>query len=210
MKKSATPGFLKKLMPLLLITGLLAGCKTLQVNTAKTTANTPDIGIKWNLDGRIHDSLYDDLEQVMLDVVEEFNSQPHAFKVHRMKERDRDKDYITIDINQAKIVRGGEKAAGYLITAAGIATPIILLTSGESYIITFFYWPMHRVLAHVDLSSSLAGEKRSFRNVISERSALFSSNKRQIPKMMTGLKKGLLKALIDVEMQLKANEQPAK
>jgi len=210
MKTTISFGLLRQIALYLCAALLMASCKTLQVNTAKTTANTKDIGLKWNLNGRIHDSLYNDIEQVMLDVVEEFNSQPHAFKVHRMKERDRDKDYITIDIDQAKIVRGGEKAAGYLITAAGIATPIILLTSGESYIITFFYWPMHRIQALVDLSPTLAGEKRSFRNVISERSALFTSNKRQIPKMVVGLKKGLLKALIDVEMQLKANEQPAK
>lgn len=210
MKYSIAPKRLRQAAFLLCTVLLFSACKSLQVNTAKTTANTKDIGLKWSLNGRINDSLYDDLEQVMLDVVEEFNSQPHAFKVHHMKDRDRDKDYITIDVNQAKIVRGGEKAAGYFITAAGIATPIILLTSGEPYIITFFYWPMHRIQALVDLSPNMAGEKRSSRNVISERSALFSSNKRQVPLMLSGLKKGLMKALLDVEMQLKANEQSGR
>ena len=180
----------------------LCSCNTLHVSQTKNQGNTTSLGVEWNYGDVSNEGLQKKIDSVMVLELDKFNAQKHAFTVHRKKPRDKEKDYITIDFEKAKVVGTGGKIAGYVITAAGIATPILLATMESSFIFTFYYWPMHNINSKVTLSPNLSDERKNSKNVVAMTGALFASTNGQVEKLLRKYAAELQKTLLDIETQL--------
>lgn len=197
----------KRLQPLvtIVLVCLLLSCKaTFQVMDTKTTVNTPEIGIEWNYGENVHPSMTRQIDSILILEIESFNAEFHAFKVRRKEKKD--KDYVSIEFNHAKIIGSGGKIVGYTVTTIGIlAIPATIIATEGALAIGFYYWPTHSISSRADLSPNLAADKRGFGKIGSETGALFSANRKQVPKLYQQLKFSFKAALIRIEQQLVAN-----
>jgi hypothetical protein len=178
-------------------------CKSLQVVETKTSANTPELGIEWNYGDRVDERLVKPIDSVLLKTMDDFNAQSHSFKVHK-KER-KDKDFVSFEIERAKIVRPGGKVAGYTLSAVGLALPVVMVLAQSPWIFAFVYLPHHEISSRAELSPSLAAEKRWFGLIGNGKLALFTKDRKQVPKMLTNYGNRFAEALKKIEAQLKAN-----
>ena len=183
----------------------LTSCDVIHVAQNKTKANTTSLGIEVNYND-IPNSVYQkQLDSSLTVEIEKFNSEAHAFSVHRKSPRDKDKDYITIDFEKARIVGTGGKIAGYAITTLGLAAPFVLIAVESPIILAFYYFPEHNLTTRVTISPNLSEDRKDHKNLLVNTGALFSSNKKQIPKLMQKYTNGFHKILLDVEKQLAAH-----
>lgn len=180
----------------------LCACNTLHVSQTKTTANTPSIGVEWNYGDVPNDILQKKIDSALNVEIEKFNTQKHSFTVYRKKPRDKQKDYMTIDFEKAKVVGTGGKAAGYVITTIGLATPVVLAVLEAPIIFSFYYWPYHNIHSSVILSPNLSGEKKNNKKVVAMTGALFASTNGQVQKLVRKYAEAFHKTLVDVETQL--------
>lgn len=184
----------------------LCSCNTLHVSQTKNQGNTPTIGVEWNYGDISNETLQKMIDSAMVVELDKFNAQKHAFSVFHKKPRDKAKDYITIDFVKAKVVGTGGKIAGYVITAAGIAAPILLATMESGFIVSFYYWPMHNIASKVTLSPNLSDERKNDKNLVAMTGALFASTKGQVEKLVWKYAVELHKTLLDIEAQLSRNK----
>ena len=180
----------------------LCSCNTLYVSQTKNQGNTPSIGVEWNYGDISNDILQQKIDSIIVAEMDRFNSQKHSFTVHRKKPRDKEKDYISVDFTKAKVVGTGGKIAGYVITGLGLATPIYLAATQQSYILAFYYWPNHSIMSKVTLSPNLSDERKNNKNLMVSTGALFASTNNQVEKMVRKYADGFHKTLLDIETQL--------
>lgn len=181
----------------------LCSCNTLYVSESKTAGNTPSIGVEWTTSSITNEDLQRKVDSSLTAELASFNEQKHAFTVHRKMPRDKEKDYISIDIERGKVVGTGGKVAGYVVSAAGlIAAPVTLAAVQSPLIFGFYYFPQHNLASKVTLSPSLSGEKRNFRNVTVMTGALFTSTDKQVTKLVRKYTDMLHLTLVEVETQI--------
>ena len=193
---------------LLLILSLcwLCSCNTFYVAQNKNTANTKSLGVECAYGDISSEVLQQKIDSVLRAEMERFNTQQHSFAVHPKKPRDKEKDYISIDFQQAKIVGTGGKIAGYTITTLGLAAPVPLIAAEAPLILWFYYWPQHTIHSKVTLSPGLSGEKKNTKNVVSNAGALFASDEKQVEKLLEKYGQTFQTVLLDIETQLNANK----
>lgn len=182
--------------------GWLCSCNTLHVAQNRTSANTTSIGVEWNYGQVSNEALLKSIDSVLNVEMEKFNSQKHSFTVHKKLPRTKEKDYLTIDFEKAKVVGSGGKVAGYVITTLGIAAPIALAVAKSPLILGFYYWPMHNIHSKVTLSPNLSDERKNNKYVAVMTGALFASDEKQVPKMLRKYAESFHKLLTDIETQL--------
>ncbi len=180
----------------------LSSCDVIHVAQNKTTENTSTLGIEVNYNDIPNSIFQQQLDSSLTVEIDKFNSEKHAFTVHRKNPRDKDKDYINIDFQKAKIVGTGGKIAGYAITTIGLATPFALLAAESPLLLAFYYIPEHNITTRVTISPNLAEDRKDHKNLFASTGALFSSNKKQVPKLMQKYTHNFHKILLDIEAQL--------
>lgn len=182
---------------------LLCSCNALYVSQGKTVKNTPSIGVEWNTTSIPNEELQRKVDSSLTAELARFNEQKHAFTVHRKMPRDKEKDYISIDIEKGKVVGSGGKVAGYAVSTVGlIGAPVTLLALQSPLIFAFYYFPQHNLTSKVTLSPSLSGEKRNFKNVTVMTGALFASTDKQVTKLVRKYTDMLHQTLLNVETQI--------
>jgi hypothetical protein len=182
---------------------LLCSCNALYVSQNKTANNTPSIGVEWNTTSIANEELQRKVDSSLTAELVRFNEQKHAFTVHRKMPRDKEKDYISIDIEKGKVVGTGGKVAGYVVSTAGlIGAPATLIALQSPLIFGFYYFPQHNLTSKVTLSPSLSGEKRNFKTVTAMTGALFASTDKQVTKLVRKYSNMLHETLLNVETQI--------
>ncbi len=183
---------------------VFCSCKTLQVAENKNIKNTPSIGIEWNYSEKVNDKLLPKIDSVILKGINTFNSEKHSFSVHKKKPKD--KDYLSLSFDKGKIVGGGEKAAGYIISTLGlIVAPAVLIGADAGFIVVFYFWPTHKIQGVMDLSPSMAADKGSIKRLYLETGALFSKNSKQVEKLLEKFSKAFYSSLIKIETQISSH-----
>ncbi|MDQ3277722.1 MAG: hypothetical protein M3Q06_05320 [Bacteroidota bacterium] len=184
----------------------LCSCNTLYVSETKTRANTPSIGVEWNFGDFSNTALQHSVDSAITVELQRFNAEQHGFTVYQRKRNDKNKDYITIDVEKGKVVGSGGKIAGYSVTALGlIAAPATLIAIESPMILAFYYWPNHHITSRVTLSSNLSTDRKNNKNLVVMTGALFASNKKQTNKLLRKYADGVRKTLLDIETQLGRN-----
>lgn len=180
----------------------LFSCATLQVSDTRNASNVKDIGIEWNYDDRVNERYKPMIDSAITDAMNSFNAEKHLFMVHK-KER-KDKDYISIDFTKGKIVSGGEKAAGYILTTVGVAAIPILIVVESPVIFGFYYLPQNMLQSTIALSPSLVADKYRDGKAVVASGALFSSQKKQVPKVVVKYATSFKKMLSGLENKISA------
>ena len=190
-----------KLLLLIISISLISSCATLQVASERNTKNVTSLGIELTYSGNENEVLPPMLDSAINIAMEKFNAEKHAYSVH--KKLPKDKDYVTVDFTKGKIASKGQKAAGYIITAIGLAAPVVLISVESPLVVSFYYWPYNIVYSNVALSPSLSYDKTRDKKLNEATGALFAKTKPQVSKLVGKYSNGFYEVLIKIENQLK-------
>jgi hypothetical protein len=202
-------GSLKPCALVAVIVFIVSSCQTLKVAENRNFSNTKEIGVEWYVTGKVKnvgDDFDQKLDSMMLAAMESYNHK-QAELVFRRKEK-KDKDYLTFEINQAKIVSAGGKTAGYIISGVGlIVAPVAILVASEyTFFLAFYYWPEHKLLGTVEVSGNLAAENKYKMYMGATKGALFGSNKKQVPMLQKRFVTEVENSFLLISTRLKQNE----
>jgi hypothetical protein len=182
---------------------LFFSCSLKKAST-RNAANTKSLALEWTYPSKITENLRLKLDSTIEVVMKQFNNEKHSFDVH--KKTPIDKDYLTINFQKAKVVKNGEKIAGYIVSAIGLVViPYVLIASESPFILVFYYYPQHRLVPAFTLSPSLSSGKNNKISMLLSTGALFVSTDKQVNKLLNKFLGALNKTLSALDKQLQQN-----
>ncbi len=159
-------------------------CSTLKSDSGKTIKNTPDVGVEWEYSAKVNDAYQKNMDSVIKDEIQKFNSSGHAFNLH-IKNR-KDKDYISMEFKDGKIATKSQRTAGYIVSGVGlIATPALLIALHAGFVAAFYYIPENTFLMKCTYSDNLANPSSHGKKFNGSTGALFANKDKQVGKLFT-------------------------
>ncbi len=184
----------------LVICLFLCSCGALKISASKT--NISDLGIYWHYPGKVNAIYQPRIDSVFDNVINKFNSEDHAFKVHKRSAEDL--DYVQFTFNKGRFVSNAGVTTGYVLSGIGlIATPIIVLAAtGGDYFGLFYYFPQDNLNISTSLSPSLVEDKVKLKTSTVEAGALFSNKTKRMNKISNKLESSIYKVLLNLDKQM--------
>lgn len=186
----------------LLLLLLLSACNPHAIPVRKDISRN-QISLELVIDHTVDSVIARELSREFNDFIFRHNAGNHLFNVSNVAE---DID-VRINLVHAQLVTPGQQFAGFLVTVAGIAVPVLMVQAGSTFYFTFWYAPQAHAYLEVAFNPALVDyEGPPLRHVISSPGFL-KSRPGQIISQRKYFGRYLANLMQQMEKSMKANQR---
>lgn len=198
---------MKKLLAVAAFLLLCGGCKPTLVVQLKPNIKLQRLGIYIKRGEHAFEPVAYQLERTLDDFILRYNaSSKRKFELFKSTSP-RDSSTLTVELTATRLVTPKQQTAGVVISAIGLAMPILMLSAGAEFVIVFWYFPDVRSMTYFSLSRDISHPGMGARPYLLQSNGFLTSPEKQVIGQGPSFSRALTRVIGQLEQQLAASRK---